>query len=219
MEVHAADQYLVAPGEAGLLEVYEALQGTGLYPPFPPVELPGGVGGLLARGGFAQAFFFPSEVLGLTFRTPKGRVVRAGGVVVKNVQGYDLVRPFVGSFGLLGEALEVVFRLRPGRASSFLRRPWEGAFPELRPLPRFLFALREGGRAWLYAFHFGHEREVARFREAFGGEEVGPLDLRPLFPSGMGVGEGPLWDLRFSWKDGGERPPVPGAFLRLAEAL
>ncbi|RTI39147.1 hypothetical protein CSW18_07220, partial [Thermus scotoductus] len=47
MELHAADQYLVAPGEAGLLSVYERLSGTRLYPPFPPVELPGGVGGLL----------------------------------------------------------------------------------------------------------------------------------------------------------------------------
>jgi len=186
MEVHAADQYLVAPGEAGLLEVYGALEGTGLFPPFPPVELPGGVGGLVARGGFAQTFFFPAEVLGLTFRTPKGEVVRAGGLVVKNVQGYDLVRPFVGSFGLLGEALEVVFRLRPGRA---------------------------------FAFHYGHEKEVARFREAFLGEEVGPLDLRPLFPRGMGVGEGPLRDLRFAWKDGGEAPRPPEAFLRWVRGM
>lgn len=210
MEVHAADQYLVAPGGAGLLEVYKALRGSGLFPPFPPVELPGGVGGLVARGGFAQTFFFPAEVLGLTFRAPTGEVVRAGGRVVKNVQGYDLVRPFVGSFGLLGEALEVVFRLRPGRASAFLRRPWEGGFPELSLRARFLFAL-EGA---LYAFHFGPEKEVARFREAFGGEEVGPLDIRPLLPRGMGVGEGPLKDLRFAWKDGGEAPRPPEAFLR-----
>ncbi|WP_038048517.1 DUF5639 domain-containing protein [Thermus caliditerrae] len=219
MELHAADQYLVAPAEAGLLEVYERLSGTGLFPPFPPVELPGGVGGLVARGGFAQAFFFPAEVLGLTFKTPKGRVVRAGGVVVKNVQGYDLVRPFVGSFGLLGEALEVVFRLRPGRASAFLRRPFSGEFPALSPAPRFLFALEEGGAGWLYAYHFGHEKEVARFREAFGGQEAEPLDLRPLFPQGMGVGEGPLRDLRFSWGDGGKPPAAPGLFRRLAEAL
>ena len=129
MEVHAADQYLVAPGEADLLEVHARLAGTGLFPPFPPVELPGGVGGLVARGGFAQTFFFPAEVLGLTFRTPKGRRVRAGGVVVKNVQGYDLVRLFVGSFGLLGRAEEVVLRLRPGRAQAFLRRPFSGGFP------------------------------------------------------------------------------------------
>ncbi|MEN2981869.1 MAG: DUF5639 domain-containing protein [Thermus sp.] len=219
MDLHAADQYLVAPAETGLLAVYARLEGTGLYPPFPPVELPGGVGGLLARGGFAQTFFFPAEVLGLTFRTPKGRVVRAGGVVVKNVQGYDLVRPFVGSFGLLGEALEAVFRLRPGRASAFLRRPFSGAFPALSPTPRFLFALEEEGRWWLYAFHFGPSREVARFREAFAGEEAGPLDLRPRFPRGMGVGEGPLRDLRFSWQDGGEAPKPSPLFRRLAEAL
>ncbi|WP_234554127.1 DUF5639 domain-containing protein [Thermus caliditerrae] len=219
MELHAADQYLVAPAEAGLLEVYERLSGTGLFPPFPPVELPGGVGGLVARGGFAQAFFFPAEVLGLTFKTPKGRVVRAGGVVVKNVQGYDLVRPFVGSFGLLGEALEVVFRLRPGQASAFLKKPFAGEFPELTPSPRFLFALLEEGTWWLYAYHFGHEKEVARFREAFAGEEAGPMDLRLLFPQGMGVGEGPLRDLRFPWGDGGKPPAAPGLFRRLAEAL
>ncbi|WP_234506934.1 MULTISPECIES: DUF5639 domain-containing protein [Thermus] len=219
MKLHAADQYLVAEAGVGLLAVHEALEGTGLYPPFPPVELPGGVGGLVARGGFAQNFFFPAEVLGLTFRTPKGRVVRAGGVVVKNVQGYDLVRPFVGSFGLLGEALEVVFRLRPGRASLFLRRPFLGEFPALSPSPRFLFALKEGEAWWLYAYHFGHEKEVARFQEAFGGEEAGPLDLRPLFPRGMGVGEGPLKDLRFAWRDGGEAPEAPALFQRLAASL
>ncbi|GGM92530.1 hypothetical protein GCM10007092_02030 [Thermus composti] len=219
MRLHAADQYLVAPAEAGLLEVYRALEGSGLYPPFPPVELPGGVGGLLLRGGFAQTFFFPSEVLGVTFRTPKGRVVRAGGVVVKNVQGYDLVRPFVGSFGLLGEPLEAVLRLRPGQASAFLRKPFTGTFPELAPRPRFLFALEEGGAWWLYAYHYGPKKEVARFRESFLGEAVEPLDLRPRFPRGMGVGEGPLKDLRFSWKDGGEAPPPPEPFRLLARAL
>ena len=166
MEVHAADQYLVAPGEADLLEVHARLAGTGLFPPFPPVELPGGVGGLVARGGFAQTFFFPAEVLGLTFRTPKGRRVRAGGVVVKNVQGYDLVRLFVGSFGLLGRAEEVVLRLRPGRAQAFLRRPFSGGFPRLVPTPRFLFALEDEEGPWLYAYHFGHPKEVERFREA-----------------------------------------------------
>jgi len=219
VEVHAADQYLVAPGEAGLLEVHEALEGTGLYPPFPPVELPGGVGGLLLRGGFAQTFFFPAEVLGVAFRTPGGLQVEAGGVVVKNVQGYDLVRLFVGSFGLLGTPLKAVLRLRPGRAGLFLRRPFPGKFPELSPRPRFLFALEEEDGWWLYGFHFGHEREVARFREAFGGEEAGPLDLRGRFPRGMGVGEGPLKDLRFAWKDGGEAPRPGEAFLRVAQAL
>ena len=124
MEVHAADQYLVAPGEADLLEVHARLAGTGLFPPFPPVELPGGVGGLVARGGFAQTFFFPAEVLGLTFRTPKGRRVRAGGVVVKNVQGYDLVRLFVGSFACA-----------PGGPRPSCGGPFPGASPASFPPP------------------------------------------------------------------------------------
>ena len=219
MEVHAADQYLVAPGEADLLEVHARLAGTGLFPPFPPVELPGGVGGLVARGGFAQTFFFPAEVLGLTFRTPKGRRVRAGGVVVKNVQGYDLVRLFVGSFGLLGRAEEVVLRLRPGRAQAFLRRPFSGGFPRLVPTPRFLFALEDEEGPWLYAYHFGHPKEVERFREAFGGEEARPLDLRPRFPRGLGLGQAPLGALGFRYQDGGASPPPPPAFLRLARVL
>lgn len=116
LELSPSDQYLIASGDTPLLEVWEALP-LGLFPPFPPVELPGGLNGLLQRGGFGQTFFFGAEVLGLTLKTPQGRTVQAGGQVVKNVQGYDLVRPFVGSFGALGEAVSVTLRLRPGRAS------------------------------------------------------------------------------------------------------
>jgi glycolate oxidase FAD binding subunit len=115
LKLSSADQYLTVSADTPLLEVYDALP-AGLFPPFAPIELPGGVGGLVARGGFGQNFFFSSEILGLRFRTPAGELVQAGGITVKNVQGFDLVRPFVGSFGTLGEALEVTLRLRPGRA-------------------------------------------------------------------------------------------------------
>jgi len=113
----------------------------------------------------------------------------------------------------------VVLRLRPGRAQAFLRRPFSGSFPRLVPTPRFLFALEDEEGPWLYAYHFGHPKEVERFREAFGGEEARPLDLRPRFPRGLGLGEGPLWDLRFRYQDGGASPPPPPAFLRLARVL
>jgi len=43
-------------------------------------------------------------------------VVQAGGKTVKNVQGFDLVRPLVGSFGRLGRVREATLRLRPGLA-------------------------------------------------------------------------------------------------------
>lgn len=213
LRVSAADQYLVASGDTPLLEVWEALP-KGLFPPFPPVELPGGLDGLLKRGGFAQTFFLGSEVLGLTFRSPRGQTIRAGGLTVKNVQGYDLVRPFLGSFGALGEVLEATLRLRPGRASVFLRRKGPFAIPSIRP--RFLWE----AMAHTYAFHFGHPLEVQRFAETFGTEAVqGPLDYTGLFPQGMGVGPGHLKDMRFSWANGGIRPELPEAFKRLAEAI
>ncbi len=213
LRVSAADQYLIASGDTRLLEVWDALP-QGLFPPFPPVELPGGLDGLLKRGGFGQTFFMGSEVLGLQFRSPNGYTVKAGGLTVKNVQGYDLVRPFVGSFGALGDAQEVTLRLRPGRAFVFLRRLGELAEPPLRP--RFLWQ----ELAHTYAFHFGHPQEIKRFQQTFGGEEVqGPLDYTGLFPNGMGVGPGNLMDLRYSWADGGSRPEMPEAFRRLVEAF
>lgn len=213
LEFSAADQLLVARGSASLLELWQALP-QGLFLPFPPVELPGGLDGLLQRGGFAQTFFFAGEVLGLRFQTPAGRTVTAGGRTVKNVQGYDLVRPFVGSFGALGRVLEATLRLRPGRASVFLRRKGEIAEPPIKP--RFLWQELH----WTYTFHFGHPKEVHRFREAFGGEEVTEHpDYTGLFPHGMGVGAGNLIDLRFGWADGGMAPAMPEAFKRLAEAL
>ncbi len=210
LEVARDDQYLVVTAETPLLEVWEAVP-EGLVPPFPPVELPGGLGGLLLRGGFGQTFFFPSEVLGLEFRTPAGAVVRAGGRVIKNVQGYDLVRPFVGSFGLLGEPLSATLRLRPARAQGLFRR--EGTLEGLPAAARFAWAV--GDEVYVYAA--GHPRALAELSPWDPVEA--PLDLRPHFPNGMGVGRGPVRDLRFSWADGGRAPEPHPLFKRLAEAL
>ncbi len=211
LELHEDDQYLVATADTALLEVWEALPGN-LVPPFAPVELPGGVGGLVARGGFGQNFFFPSEVLGVAFQAPSGRVIRAGGRVIKNVQGYDLVRPFVGSFGLLGEPLEVVLRLRPARARGLFSRP--GPIPEALP-PSARFVWEADGRTFVYAA--GHPKELTAYAEWE--PHADPLDYRPRFPRGMGIGEGAVRDLRFSWADGGARPEPHPLFKRLAEAL
>ncbi len=52
------------------------------------------------------------HVLGLTLITGDGRVVRAGGRVVKNVAGFDLAKLATGSFGAFGLVTSVTFRLR-----------------------------------------------------------------------------------------------------------
>jgi glycolate oxidase FAD binding subunit len=50
--------------------------------------------------------------LGATLVTGEGRIVRAGGRVVKNVAGYDLTKLATGSFGSFGVVTSVNLRLR-----------------------------------------------------------------------------------------------------------
>jgi glycolate oxidase FAD binding subunit len=66
-----------------------------------------------SSGPLATAFGTPRDiVLGVEFVTGTGAVVRAGGRVVKNVAGFDLVRLVTGAWGSLGALTEVTVRLR-----------------------------------------------------------------------------------------------------------
>lgn len=212
LDLSPGDQTVTVTGDTPLMSVYAALP-AGLFPPFPPVHLPGGVGGLILRGGFAQTFPFASDVLGVTFRAPGGRVIRAGGRTVKNVQGYDLTRPFVGSFGLLGDPLEVTLRLRPGLSHAHVVHPG----PLAPCAARFTWAAPDG----THVMHFGHAREVQQAVAWPGAHPVTAApEYAPLFPAGMGVGEGgPLQDLRFAWASGAPMPEPPALFRTLAASL
>jgi glycolate oxidase FAD binding subunit len=52
-------------------------------------------------------------VIGMKVVYPDGKVIRAGGKVVKNVAGYDMNKLFIGSMGTLGVLSEVTLKLRP----------------------------------------------------------------------------------------------------------
>ncbi|MGH2414393.1 MAG: FAD-binding oxidoreductase, partial [Microcystaceae cyanobacterium] len=52
-------------------------------------------------------------VLGLSFVRADGQIAKAGGRVVKNVAGYDLMKLFSGSYGTLGIITQVTFRVYP----------------------------------------------------------------------------------------------------------
>ena len=58
------------------------------------------------------------SIIGVTVARSDGRVARAGGIVVKNVAGYDLSRLLTGSFGCLGVVLTATFKLAPAPPAS-----------------------------------------------------------------------------------------------------
>ncbi len=53
------------------------------------------------------------RVLGISFARSDGKLAKAGGRVVKNVAGYDLMKLLTGSYGTLGIISQLTFRLYP----------------------------------------------------------------------------------------------------------
>jgi len=62
----------------------------------------------------------PGLLLGLWFVDGRGRLIRAGGKVVKNVAGYDMTRLIAGSAGTLGVITQVTLKTatRPERCAA-----------------------------------------------------------------------------------------------------
>jgi glycolate oxidase FAD binding subunit len=99
-------------------------------------------------------------VLEVRFVTASGKVVKAGGPVVKNVTGYDLCRLLVGSLGTLGCLAEVVLRCYPiPRVSRWFR----GSAPSPVELADRLYrpssVLWDGATTWVLLE--GHPDDVA----------------------------------------------------------
>ncbi len=80
------------------------------------------IGGIIATadtGSFRQRYGSDrDQLLGITFVRADGEIVKAGGRVVKNVAGYDLMKLFTGSYGTLGVITQATFRLYPMQESS-----------------------------------------------------------------------------------------------------
>ncbi|WP_143780213.1 FAD-binding oxidoreductase [Leptolyngbya sp. 'hensonii'] len=75
------------------------------------------IGGIVATadtGSWRQRYGGVRDmVLGVSFVRSDGQLAKAGGRVVKNVAGYDLMKLLTGSYGTLGILSQVTFRLYP----------------------------------------------------------------------------------------------------------
>lgn len=82
-----------------------------------PQRAPGTIGGLVARAPFSphqgSAGPLHAFVLGAEGVRGSGTTFKSGGMVVKNVAGYQVHKLVVGSLGRLGVLTRVNFRLRP----------------------------------------------------------------------------------------------------------
>lgn len=80
------------------------------------------VGGVVAAGlsGWRRLRYGPTRdrILEATIATGDGRVIRAGGRVVKNVTGYDIPKLATGSLGSLGVITSVCLKLWPKPAAT-----------------------------------------------------------------------------------------------------
>ncbi|MBD2516046.1 FAD-binding oxidoreductase [Nostoc sp. FACHB-973] len=80
------------------------------------------IGGIVATGdtgSLRQRYgSVRDQLLGITFVRADGEIAKAGGRVVKNVAGYDLMKLFTGSYGTLGVISQVTFRLYPLQEAS-----------------------------------------------------------------------------------------------------
>src|SRR5262249_11951185 len=85
-----------------------------LAPPLPPQTTVGGLMGAALSALYRAAQGRVRDFdMGIAMVTAEGREARAGGSVVKNVAGYDLMKLLIGSLGTLAIVTEATFKVRP----------------------------------------------------------------------------------------------------------
>lgn len=107
----------------GLAALQHQLQSHNqIWPVDPLYQQQATVGGIVATadgGSLRQRYGSVRDtVIGVQFVRYDGEVVKAGGRVVKNVAGYDLMKLMTGAYGTLGILSQLTLRLYPIAAQS-----------------------------------------------------------------------------------------------------
>ncbi|HSJ27056.1 MAG TPA: FAD-binding protein [Acidimicrobiia bacterium] len=110
--------------EAGVLvdDLERELAGRNQTAALPETAPGATVGGVISAGvsGYRRPRYGPTRdrILQTTLATGDGRLVTAGGRVVKNVSGYDIQRSVFGAHGSLGVITSVCLKLWPRSTTS-----------------------------------------------------------------------------------------------------
>jgi glycolate oxidase FAD binding subunit len=127
-------------------------------------------------------------VIGMTFATLEGKLIKTGGMVVKNVAGLDMGKLMIGSFGTLAAIATLNFRVYPMPAATrtFVQEfdkavdvmAARDAVLKSRLQPASIDIIKSGGRYQLAIQAGGspavldrYSRELSRMRVLEGAEE------------------------------------------------
>ena len=161
-------------------------------------------------------------IIGISFIADDGTEVKAGGRVVKNVAGYDLMKLHVGALGTLGIVTQVTLKVKPKPETSEIlhfecdRSALSTALDRLhashsRPV---LVEVASVGERWAITLGFEEKRDTAKWqvetlRRELQAEPFLRLATKPAPPSASGA---------FTWK-ANVRPSRTAEFCNAAVTL
>jgi glycolate oxidase len=121
MEVAPGDFYVTVGSGYPLREINLRIAKDKLYLPHSDLPYVGSVGGALAVNLSAELNGHDLPIkkyfIKATIVTPIGEIIEPGSVCFKSVSGYDIVKIFAGSWGLLGFLVSATFRVMPSTAA------------------------------------------------------------------------------------------------------
>ena len=233
------DMTVTAQAGVPLAELNRRLAEHRQYLPIESAFEPATIGGIVATndsGPTRHRFGTPRDLLiGVTLAMTDGRLVKAGGTVVKNVAGYDLGRLVSGSHGTLAAIVDATFKLLPiplasttlvatyadGNALAHDLTVLSGSQVELSA---FDMSVSTGGR-WILLMRMASSPAATAAQAA---ETRRLLSSAPAAVSGDE--EQSLWDeqIRAPWAEGGtivrlswlpsKLPAVVAALSRLSQS-